>query len=436
MFYMYKQILFFLELSYIISSEIFLYLLFQDYLKFIRNITHRLASVNILYVKIFQAIASNNNLIDEKMNNELLTFTDKAPWNFSDIRFDELIELVDKYDLIIENSFEKPMNSGMISLVYKGIRKSDKKPIIIKMKRNNIENKLNDAIENLKAFMYLLSFIPIVHKYKISNIIHKNIEIIYQQTNFHKEVQNIQLIKKNCKNLKYIKIPDVSFEATKENPNFIIMEYIDGMKINEIDEADYYDFSKQVLKFCFTTTLLHGVSHGDLHSGNILFIKDEKDEKYKYKIGIIDFGILYEMDKEYSNMLFEFFSNVFDISPKDSVIFLLNSSMIEPPNIIQQIPKEHYDVIVNFGTEILSDVLDGSKKANQLQLYEFLVKMNDYLNKPQLSKYGIRPSDHFIKMQFVLAMVHGVNFTLCKDNMIPMFNEVLSELFHINFIID
>jgi hypothetical protein len=49
----------------------------------------RLSSINILCVKVFQAIALNNSLIDEKINNKLLQFTDNPPWNFSDIKLSD-----------------------------------------------------------------------------------------------------------------------------------------------------------------------------------------------------------------------------------------------------------------------------------------------------------------------------------------------------------
>ena len=80
-----KQILFLFNASFIIFSEILLYFFFRDKISFISRITRRLSSINILYVKVFQAIALNNSLIDDKINNELLRFTDKAPWTNDDI---------------------------------------------------------------------------------------------------------------------------------------------------------------------------------------------------------------------------------------------------------------------------------------------------------------------------------------------------------------
>lgn len=424
-----KQVIFVIKLWFIISSEIMLYIIFRNYSNFIYRITSRLASINILYVKIFQSIASNNSLIDEITNNELIKFTDKAPWTFSDIHLEELIDISDTYDLVLTDGFEKPINSGMISLVYKGIRKHDGKPIIIKMKRKNIEQRLNDAIDNLKLFLYLISYIPIIHKYKISDVINKNIEIIRLQTNFNEEINNITRIKNNCRNLKYVKIPEVYPEATQKFPNFIMMEYIEGKKISEILEEDYFNFSKQVLKFGMVTTIVHGLAHGDLHSGNILFIKDDEDEKYKYKIGVIDFGILYEIDEGFKEVLFDFLTQIFERETKDSMIYLLNSGFIEPRNVIQQIPIKYYESIIDYGTKILDDTIKNSN-ANQLQLFKLLSKINEYFSTPELSNFGIRPSDNLVKMQLVLAMAHGITLTLCKNNIINITDEVLNELFH------
>jgi hypothetical protein len=89
-----KQFIFVIKLWFIITSEITLYIIFRDYTNFIYRVTSKLASINILYVKIFQSIASNNSLIDETTNIELIKFTDKAPWTISDIQLEELIDIL------------------------------------------------------------------------------------------------------------------------------------------------------------------------------------------------------------------------------------------------------------------------------------------------------------------------------------------------------
>lgn len=430
-----KESLFIMNVLFIISSELFFYVIYKDLPYFTTRISHRLAAINILYVKIFQAIASNNSLIDEKIHNQLLKFTDNAPWSYSDANLEDIFSIANDYNLVLKYGFEKPINAGMISLVFKAYKKDTGEPIIIKLKRKNIEEKLNSAIENLQTFLYLLSFVPLIHKYQIAEVVNKNIDIIKHQTNFSEEVDNMITIKENCKNLKYVKIPNVIKEVTEKYPNIILMEYIDGKKITEIKEEDYEGFAKQVMKFGFVTTIIHGLTHGDLHSGNILFIKDENDEKYQHKIGVIDFGIVYQVDSDCKALMFDVLSQMLEAPPRDTAIKILNSGLIDPPNIIQQIPSQHYENIIQFTSEIIEETIQSSKKANQLQVYKFLYKLKDYLANPELSNIGIRPSDNFVKLQMLLAMSHGVTLTLCKDDFFSLADKAFNELFHTNMII-
>ena len=427
-----QNIFFLLNASWIILFELFLYGIFKNYDSFIDRLTHKLASINILYVKMFQAFALNNSLIDDKTNNKLLKFTDNAPWSNKDLDYDTLFKLEDECNIVFRDGLE-PINSGMISLVFKGYKKTSE-TVIVKIKRKNIEEKLDDAIEKLLFFIYVLSFLPIVDKYQIPQLVNKNVNIIRQQTNFHTEIQNMAKIKHNCRGLKYIKIPSANADVTKKYPNVILMDYIDGIPINKVLESDYEIFAKQVLKFGLVTTLIHGVSHGDLHSGNVLFIKDENDEKYKYKVGVLDFGIIYEADPDFKQALLEFASEMMTSPSQELAKKVLNTGLIEPLEIIQNLPKHHYDNIVKIIGDILYETIHKSKEANQLKIYHFLTSFHSYMSRNELLELGIKPSDHFVKTQLALAMSHGVTLTLCKDDYINLTDQVLNEIFHTKFL--
>ena len=429
-----KQLWFLFKVFFIFSSE-YVYLWFHsDKSKFVDRLTQRLASVNILYVKIFQAIALNNSLIDEKINNTLMKFTDNAPWTQDDIDVDTLNALKDDQQLVIRDGVYHPINSGMISLVFKATRISDDSNVIIKIKRRKIERKLEYAIENLLFGMYILSFFPLIQKYQLVEVVNKNIDIIKHQVNFHEEVQNLLTIKDNCKYLKYVKIPDVFKEVTYKYPNVILMEQIDGVTINQVEKEDYEGFAKQVMKFGFVTTLLHGITHGDLHGGNILFIKDENDQKHKYKIGVLDFGIIYEIDSQYKGILFEVLTEMFSNPAIVTAEKLLDSGIIEPLELVKTLPIEYRNNILKFTSEIIQDTIHNSKQANQIQIYKFLSEFKNYISNPEIAKLGLRPSDNFVKTQLVLAMAHGVTLTLCKNDYMSLADKVINELFHTNMI--
>lgn len=426
-----NNIIFLIKLFWIFSTEFFLYKLSGNYSNFVDELTRRLAKINILYVKVFQSFALNNSLIDDTTNNKLLEFTDNAPWDINDLDFLTLFKIVNKFDIDLEDKSILPKYSGMISLVYKGyLREKNGEPIIIKIQRKNIEQRLDSAIDNLLFFMWIISFIPIIQKYQLAEVVNKNIEMIRHQTNFIGEVNNINKFRENCRNLKYVKIPYVYESVTKEYNNVILMEYINGLKISNIKECDYHDFAKQVVKFGIVTSIIHGTTHGDLHSGNILFIKDDSDEKYPYKLGIIDFGIVYHLSQTYRGLLFEILTQMLEISPRESAEKILNSGIIEPENILKQLPKEVYEQIVDFTEQIIDETINSYKKVNQIQIYKFLSNLSEYLSRENLINLGIRPSDDFIKSQLVLAMAHGVTLTLCKDQYMTIIDEVINEIFH------
>jgi len=274
---------------------------------------------------------------------------------------------------------------------------------------------------------------PILNNYQISKIIQENIHLIDQQINFKKEVQNICLMKKICKNLKYVKIPFVYEEITNQFTNIIMMEYIKGLPIKDIKITDYDEYSKQIIKFVLVTTLINGICHGDLHMGNILFIKDENDTKYKYKIGILDFGIIYEIDKM-KNILYYVLANLYTDLPEKIAENLLESGILEPSDCIINLPKKHLDHILIILTKFINDTIHVSKHFCQVNAFKSLYQLNEYIVKNKLVVDGIqvKPCDDLIKFQIVFTMLYGVIFKLCGINYLEITNKVIVDLFHID----
>jgi predicted unusual protein kinase regulating ubiquinone biosynthesis (AarF/ABC1/UbiB family) len=240
----------------------------------------------------------------------------------------------------------------------------------------------------------------------------------------------MNFIKKNCENIEYIKIPKI---YNTINKNVIIMEYINGIPLTKIPDNDYYECSKLMLKFGLITALVHGFTHGDLHGGNVLFIKDPDSD---YKLGVIDFGIIYSIDLNLRVVLFELITCMYHLSPKELTEKVINSGIFEPSNIIDILPKEHYDKIINISIPLLKQTISKEKKPNLEQLFTFIILLFNYLNENGLHEYNIKLSDEFIKLQLVLGMTQGVILTLCKNKHMEITEEVIEELFHVSLLHD
>jgi hypothetical protein len=378
---------------------------------------------------MFQAISLNNNLIDDTINAELIKYTDSAPYTYDDIDEDLLTTLRKHYYLTIDNDVV-PMKSGMISLVYK-MKSIDNEDLIVKIKRKNIDKKLEEAIEKLLFLIKILSFIPQFNMLNISNVVKQNLHLLNQQLDFNAEVKNTIEMAENCKNLKYIKIPMVHPEVTKEYPDVIMMEYIKGQHISSLNEEDYNEYAKLVMKYGFVSIINNSSTHGDLHAGNIIFIKNEKSPTHQ--LGLIDFGIVTRVNEKTTKMFLETVTTMFT-EPGLVLAKTILDNTIEPKDTFQSIPIDHRDNLYIEASKIIEEVVHNSKNANQVKIYDFIKKFNNYLNNNNLRSYGLYISDDFVKLQLALAMSQGVSLHLCKNDFMPFANDVLNDLFHTNLL--
>ena len=423
---MLQQVWFLFIINWIFLSEFALYCIYGDKNKMFDQLTIRLAKVNVLYVKVFQAFAVK--AFGENTTPALLKFTDEAPWTEDDVDTVSLEQLIQEYNIELDKC---PIKSGMISLVYKG--QVNGAVVAIKIQRKNIISKLTNGIDNLLFFAKIVSFLPFIKKFNLVETINKNTGLILEQTIFSNEVSNLNQMREVCKYLKYVQIPEVFADVTEKYPNIIMMEYIVGKPIEQIYPIDRVEFAKQVIKFGIATGLVHGVTHGDLHRGNILFIKNE-DVKIKYNLGILDFGIINTIDPTFRNNMFDFIGGLFTTTAEESARKFLISGIIEPVVSIQSLPKEHYDNITQIITNILQSMIDRKREVNQIEIYNFFRDINAYLGTNDVIELGLKPCDGFVKLQLTIAMAHDVTMSLCGENYAGLLNQVLAEMFHSNLL--
>ena len=412
----------------LVSFFIYAYLRYifdRDNKQFINSVAAYLSKQNMLYIKMFQAIALNKNLLNDAMSQHLLKYSDNVDYTEEDLDEPSLREIMQKYNLTAADPII-PINSGMIALVYK-LKTNLGSDVILKIKRKNIDIRLMEDINKLQGLLHTLSVVPFFKYFcyyiDIPAIVKNNIDFLVQQTDFTREVENIQLMKNKCRYLKYVVIPSVYTELTHYYPNAILMEYIHGKKLEQVDKEDYLVYAKLNIKFGFACCFNFGLAHGDLHNGNILFIKEEDDV---YKLGILDYGILYRFDEAIKNKYTEIFAGLFYIDETETAKKLLGV-MFEPEEELKSIDPVVYNKMVSILSTNLSSLIRTTGSADQLQLHECLKNMTEFL---KTCNYGdkICINDTFIKLQLVVAMSHGITMSLCGDTYKNLTREVLDEM--------
>jgi len=355
-----------------------------------------LSKDNIFYIKIFQGIGSNTNIFNEKQSEYLKIFLDKVPYKISEL-YDELNEELNKVgekneELKIDLDTLEIINSGIIGIVYKA--KMNDKTIVIKVIKNNIRNKIYDALNEYEKIIKVLKYFSLFKFYYIDDIFYSNKELLLKQLDFMFEVENMKIFYENNKHTDYIEIPYVYEEFTKNNNKIIVMDYLDGKKLNEIEEEDKDNYLEQLVNFSFKSILFNRTFHCDLHPGNIIFLDNPK------RLGIIDYGIIGEITKEEQENIYKFFNEIFkNKNYKEGSKILINtcSKVINDDTYV----KYNEDTIQKLA-ELTNNLVNDKINLDA----NFIYKVNKVLYKENL-----KLAEFFCKIE----LSFGISDSVCKQ---------------------
>ena len=263
-----------------------LYILIKAYLKYklrlndwnntVINLLIELGNLNIIFIKFFQWFHSDkedSNYISEEIINHISQYNNNAPYTNEDIDYDSLDKLYliaeKEKDILLINDLI-PINSGSVALVFKA--KLNNKDIVIKLLRKNIYFKIKKGLDLLYLLLTICKFIPFINIHDADRFIEKNKLLILDQTNFLNELNNIEKFYACFKKHKYVIVP-LSYRIYTEQINSILlMDFIDGMHINELNLEDKDNFLISYSKFMISTFFIKNIVHADLHHGNIFFM--------------------------------------------------------------------------------------------------------------------------------------------------------------------
>ena len=355
-----------------------------------------LSKDNIFYIKIFQGIGSNTNIFNEKQSEYLKKFLDKVPYKISEL-YDELNEELNKVgekneELKIDLDTLEIINSGIIGIVYKA--KMNDKTIVIKVIKNNIRNKIYDAFYEYEKIIKVLKYFSLFKFYYIDDIFYSNKELLLKQLDFNLEVENMKIFYENNKHTDYIEIPYVYEEFTKNNNKIIVMDYLEGKKLNEIEEDDKDNYLEQLVNFSFKSILFNRTFHCDLHPGNIIFLDNPK------RLGIIDYGIIGDITKEEQANIYNFFSEIFkNKNYEEGSKILINtcSKVINQDTYI----KYNEDTVKKLA-KLTNDLVNDKLNLDVNFIYE--------INKV-LYKENLKLAEFFCKIE----LSFGISDSVCKQ---------------------
>lgn len=227
----------------IVLSELFLWVFTWDNARFYKNTLRRCMQVNVVFTKVFQAYTSSN-----------FSCSVDIPYGSQEVVY-PVVEGLDVTNVI---------GSGMVSIVFEATLNG--RPVVVKTKRRNIENKIKEGIRQAR---WLVCFG--VDASVIDDIDY----MMTSQLDFINEASNQKRFYDAFSYSSEILVPEIYLVA----PDYIVMQrlYRDDIRPGEFH-------GKLICQFLLMSVLFNNMYHADLHVGNVIFMD--------HAIGILDFGIV------------------------------------------------------------------------------------------------------------------------------------------------
>jgi predicted unusual protein kinase regulating ubiquinone biosynthesis (AarF/ABC1/UbiB family) len=380
-------------------------------------ITH-LTKHNVLFVKLFQALSSNNFVSNETLQ-IFKSFTNSAKFYENEVDYELLDKVVDQYKITLYDT--KPINAGMISVVFKG--RMDDKDVVIKMKRIDIYNRLQWGYREFGNLYKIVFYIlRLFGKHDLLNTIASFVEsedYILTQCEFKDEIYAMETMRKELEeyteigtitHIDKLVVPRVYNEA--DETEYIIMEFLEGQSVFELNEDEKIEYL-EIIVVMTSFPLISTIQHTDLHPGNVICMNMNGVKK----AGMIDFGMFVVNKPKIQKALFnlsELCVNKRDLSYNYMQHFGI---MVEPELDWKKMNNSQYTQLNAMAKQLIEDMIAGHLTENHIR--EMFEKV-----KKCLSDQVFRINIDMVKILLGNTMVCATAFALTNDfNVIGKFQE-------------
>ncbi len=247
------------------------------------------------FIKLAQILSSRPDVITFEYADEFAKLQDEVP-PFPASEAIEVIEaeLGKPIDEIFSYFEEMPAAAASMAQVHFA-RLKDGADVIIKVQRPGIRKLIETDVAIMNSIARLmLRHMPDLAAVNPDGLVEEFAKTVNKELDFVGEARNSQKLKKNLQDNPHIVIPAIYPDLLSEK--VIVMERIEGVRIDDIEAIDSYGINRHDLAIngvnaYFKMILEDGFFHADPHPGNIFVMPDGK-------MGLMDFGIVGRLTKD------------------------------------------------------------------------------------------------------------------------------------------
>jgi ubiquinone biosynthesis protein len=326
------------------------------------------------FIKLAQLLSLRPDLIPIDLAKEF----EKLQDNVTPVPFEEIkVVIEEEFNQNIEEYFVGEFTllaSASIGQVYKATLKTGEL-VAVKVLKPGIEEKIYADINILLRLAKIAREKLLVYGIDSVRIVEEFAKSIKKELDFNIEALNLKRFSANFKNNPNIKVPKLYFSSKR----LIIMEYIDGIKISDIEKLkksgyDLKDITKKGFDLVCEQIFIHRFFHADPHPGNLMV--------YKGKIVFLDFGIMGRLSEEDRRYFIELIFYVIKNQEEKAAEYILKLSKA-PPNIdVSSFKKEAADIISTYFYSSLKNVELKALMEDLLRImnrYKIAFKEDNYL---------------------------------------------------------
>ncbi|MBI5492418.1 MAG: ubiquinone biosynthesis protein UbiB [Deltaproteobacteria bacterium] len=297
------------------------------------------------FIKLGQILSTRPDVVPHEFIIEFLKLQDSvAPFPFKDV----VAVIEEQFKRPASELFasidETPVAAASIAQVHNAVTLSGRE-VAIKVQRPNIDRVVDTDIVILGFIARLAHrYIPESRLYDPVGVVEEFSGVIRREMDFTLEASYMEKFRENFAEDPRVAIPEVIWELTGRK--VLTMERVSGIKVDNIARLrekgiDTRKVAHLLADTFFKQVFEHGLFHGDLHSGNI-FIMDED------RLALVDFGIVGRvsplMKQNLADILISFVSEDFE-----AITNIYQKMGILPEGIDRaRFEREYYDIIVHY----------------------------------------------------------------------------------------
>ena len=225
------------------------------------------------YIKLGQILSSRRDLVPKDIVAELSLLQDQVP----SFTFQEVQKIVEsEFDRPVEELFlefeEAPIAAASIGQVHKATL-FDHTSVVVKVQRPNIIDQVNADLEIIRVLVRMVGSSSFGRRYGVVDIFEEFARTLSLEMDYRNEATNADRLRRLMSDEPEVRVPEMYWDYISRR--VLTMEYIEGVKVNDLERIDAAGVDRKFLahvfvKTLFTQLMLDGFYHADPHPGNLL----------------------------------------------------------------------------------------------------------------------------------------------------------------------